>query len=79
MSNSREGVNGTSVAQCIAKLWDLKENIIKLLFLLMAGKFLTKSGVENKRYATRGNSVDNKLFSKKCVRFAPCTSTNYGK
>jgi len=32
----------------------------------MAGEFLANSVVVNQRYVTRRNSVDNKLFLKKC-------------
>lgn len=47
MSKRREGVNWTSVAQCVVKLWNLKGNIMKLRVSLMAGEFLANSGVVN--------------------------------
>jgi len=40
-------VNWTSEAQCIDKLWDVKGNIMKLRFSLMAGEFLSNNGVVN--------------------------------
>lgn len=40
-------MNWTSVAQFIVKLWNLKGNIMKLRFSLMAGEFLANSGDVN--------------------------------